>query len=152
VVAENVFDEKITLRHTADFGANPNDLIFQWWYREEDGTDQQTPNIVPDKWLIFPDPDGNDGLGMSEISLAGAGAVLLVDNLFYVRYRHKNSNPDDQTSWSQWAGAANSRPELYIPQLAEGWVKRVLNGINPFEARISSFYNSDSPATGVCKV
>jgi hypothetical protein len=152
IFSDNVFDEKITLRHTADFGANPNDLIFQWWYREEDGTDQQTPNIVPDKWLIFPDPEGNDGLGMSEISLAGAGAVLLVDNLFYVRYRHKNSNPDDPTSWSQWAGAANSRPELYIPQLAEGWVKRVLNGINPFEARISSFYNSDSPATYVSMI
>jgi hypothetical protein len=152
VFSDNVFDEKITLRHSADFGANPNDLIFQWWYREEDGTDQATPEIMPDKWLIFPDPDGNDGVGMSEISLSGAGAVLLVDNLFYVRYRHKDSNPDIAASWSQWAGAANSRPEKYIPQLAEGWVKRVMNGINPFEARINSFYNSDSPATYVSMI
>ncbi|MBF0451225.1 MAG: hypothetical protein HQK75_11025 [Candidatus Magnetomorum sp.] len=152
VFSENVFDEKITLRHSADFGANPNDLIFQWWYREEDGTDPLTPDIVPDKWLIFPDPDGNDAVGMSEISLAGAGSVLLVDNVFYVRYRHKDSDPDDPASWSQWAGAANSSPEKYIPQLAEGWVKRVMNGINPFEARISSFYNSDSPATYVSMI
>ncbi|KPA10085.1 conserved hypothetical protein, secreted [Candidatus Magnetomorum sp. HK-1] len=152
VYSDNVFDEKITLRHSADFGAKPNDLIFQWWYREEDGTDQLTPDIIPDKWLIFPDPEGNDGVGMSEISLSGAGAVLLVDNQFFVRYRHKFSDPDDPTSWSQWAGAANSRPEKYIPQLAEGWVKRVLNGINPFEARISSFYNTDSPATYVSMI
>ncbi|ETR73548.1 MAG: hypothetical protein OMM_00861 [Candidatus Magnetoglobus multicellularis str. Araruama] len=152
IFSENVFDEKITLRHTSDFGANPDDLVFQWWYREEDGSDQPTPNIVPDKWLIFPDPEGNDGVGMAEISLSGAGAVLLVDNLFYVRYRHKDSNPDDSSSWSQWAGAANSNPERYIPQLAEGWVKRVLNGINPFEARISNFYNTDSPATYVSMI
>jgi hypothetical protein len=152
VFSDNVFDEKMTLRHSADFGANPNDLIFQWWYREEDGTDQPTPEIEPDKWLIFPDPDGNDGVGMSEISIAGSGAVLLVDNVFYVRYRHKDSNPDNINAWSQWAGAANSSPNDYIPQLAEGWVKRVLNGINPFEARINNFYNSSNPATFVSMI
>ncbi|KPA14814.1 conserved hypothetical protein, secreted [Candidatus Magnetomorum sp. HK-1] len=152
VYSDNVFDEKIILRHTADFGANPNDLIFQWWYREEDGNDQPTPNSAPSKWLIFPDSTGQDGLGMSEVSLAGAGAVLLVDNLFYCRYRHKDSNPDNPSSWSNWAGSANSSPEKYQPQLAEGWVKRVLNGINPFEARIKNFYNSDSPATYISMI
>jgi len=152
VYSDNVFDEKITLRHSADFGGNPDDLFFQWWYREEDGTSQQTPEFVPDKWLIFPDPSGQSGLGMSEISLAGAGAVLLVDNLFYVRYRHQNSNPDDAGAWSQWAGAANSKPDYYRPQLAEGWVKRVMNGINPFEARIKNFNNIDNPATYVSMI
>jgi len=152
VYSDNVFDEKLTLRHSADFGADPDDLIFQWWYREQDGIDQPTPDLKPDKWLIFPDSTGKNGLGMSEISLAGAGAVLLVDNSFYTRYRHQNSDPDDPNSWSDWAGAANSSPELYQPQLAEGWVKRVVNGINPFEARISSFYNSESPATYVSMV
>ncbi|KPA17217.1 conserved hypothetical protein, secreted [Candidatus Magnetomorum sp. HK-1] len=152
VFSDNVFDEKITLRHSADFGANPNDLIFQWWYREENGTEQPTPDYAPSKWLIFPDPTGQDGLGMSEVSLVGAGAVLLVDNLFYCRYRHKNSNPDNPLSWSNWAGSANSSPEKYQPQLAEGWVKRVLNGINPFEARIKNFYNSDSPATYISMI
>ncbi|KPA16622.1 conserved hypothetical protein, secreted, partial [Candidatus Magnetomorum sp. HK-1] len=152
VYSDNVFDEKITLRHSADFGANPNDLIFQWWYREEDGTDKPTPNDAPSKWLIFPDPTGEEGLGMSEVSLVGAGAVLLVDNLFYCRYRHVNSNADNPASWSDWAGAANSSPEKYQPQLADGWVKRVLNGINPFEARIKNFYNSDSPATYISMI
>ena len=152
VFSDNVFDEKITLRHSADFGADPNDLLFQWWYREQDGTTRPTPDLQPDKWLIFPDPSGKQGQGMSEISFAGAGAVLLVDNLFYTRYRHVNSDPDDPNSWSDWAGAANSSPELYQPQLAEGWVKRVINGINPFEARINSFYNSETPATYVSMI
>ena len=53
----------------------------------------------------------------------------------------------------QWAGAANS-PQLqangsrrYIPQLVMGWVKRVLDQINPYEARFSATFNGDAPAT-----
>ncbi len=160
VYSDNVFDEKITLRHTADFGADPNELMFQWWYREEDGTDQPTPDTMPDKWKVFPDPIGDNGLGMSEISLAGAGAALLTDNLFFCRYRHKDSSPDSADSWSNWAGAANSRPpkegenaaDTYQAQLAEGWIKRVLNAVNPFEARIRDFSTSDNPATYVSMI
>ncbi|MBF0452065.1 MAG: hypothetical protein HQK75_15285 [Candidatus Magnetomorum sp.] len=160
VFSENVFDEKITLRHTSDFGGELNDLVFQWWYREEDGTDQPPPIVKADKWKIFPDLSGNNGQGMGEISMAGAGAVLLVDNLFFVRYRHKNSDPNLPESWSILAGAANSRPpgldenpaDTFQPQLAEGWVKRVLNAVNPFEARIKDFNNIDSPATYVSMI
>ena len=53
----------------------------------------------------------------------------------------------------QWAGAANS-PQLqadgsrrFIPQLVMGWVKRVLDRINPYEARFSRTFDGDSPAT-----
>ena len=53
----------------------------------------------------------------------------------------------------QWAGAANS-PQLqasgakrYVPQLVMGWVKRVLDRINPYEARYSDFFGNESPAT-----
>ena len=34
--------------------------------------------------------------------------------------------------WSQWT----------TPQLAEGWIKRVLKGINPFNQRITDLYNT----------
>ncbi|MEO5332811.1 MAG: LamG domain-containing protein [Magnetococcus sp. YQC-5] len=149
VLSDNAFDEKITLRHTADFGANPNDIIFQWWYRENDGNTPPTPDLDPTKWKLFTDPTGQNGLGMSEINLAGAGAVLLADNNFFVRYRHKNSLA---TTWTQLAGAANSRPDAYKPQLAEGWIKRVLFQLNPFEARIKNFSNSDAPATYVSMI
>jgi hypothetical protein len=153
IESDNVFDEKITLRHTADFGANPDDLRFEWWYREEDGTDQPPPGLAQSGvWSLFPDNSGLNGLGMNEICMAGTGKILLVDNLFFVRYRHKNS-PDSNESWSQWAGAANNYPEkgIYQPQLAYGWVKRVITGINPFEARISDF-SGDAPATYVSMI
>ena len=53
-----------------------------------------------------------------------------------------------------WAGAGNSTPQDlnqdgmpdYKPQLAEGWIKRVLDAVNPYEARINDF-SGDNPAT-----
>ncbi|ETR71243.1 MAG: PA14 domain protein [Candidatus Magnetoglobus multicellularis str. Araruama] len=154
IFSENVFDEKIVLRHTADFGANTEDLVFVWYYREEDGTEEAPPNPPASmgKWKQLE--------GGLEYNLAGAGSALLVDNLFFCRYHHKNIGANQQIIWSDWAGAANSRPpqsgedpaETYQPQLAEGWVKRVINGINPFEARVQDFSNIDSPATYVSMI
>ena len=33
------------------------------------------------------------------------------------------------------------RPDR-VPQLAEGWVKRVLDGLNPFDQRVEDFHQS----------
>lgn len=145
------FDEKITLRHSADFGGNAADLDFEWYYRPDDGKTFPPPDTAPvGTWALFADPTGKQGRGLQEINLGGAGAVTLTDNRFFVRWKHRNSSV-----WSQWAGAANSRPpatgelaqNTYVPQLAEGWVKRVLAGINPFDSRITDFRNNGTPAT-----
>ena len=149
----NPFDEKLTLRHSGDFGANAETLIFEWYYKSDDGA-VVAPPVPPNDmgpWQLFADVSGRNGLGMSEINLAGAGSVTLTDNRFFVRWRHK----DAAEVWSQWAGAANSRPpatnevakDTYIPQLAEGWIKRVTGAINPFDARITDFRNNSTPAT-----
>lgn len=154
---ENVFDEKLTLRHTADFGGDANDLFFEWFYREEDGRDLNPPGInLPTEgtptgadWTVFA-----SGNGLNEIQLSGASPATLTDNVFYVRYRHK----DDSDNWSAWGGAANSRePKVtspaaavdiaYVAQLAPGWIKRVADGVNLFDARIRDFRNNNSPAT-----
>ncbi|MCI0540885.1 MAG: hypothetical protein L0Z50_37265, partial [Verrucomicrobiales bacterium] len=184
ILSNNVFDEKITLRHTGDFGANGDDIVYQWFYREENG---QSAPLPPDSaWKIFTDQSNNStkGLGMYQITLEGSGGLLLADNLLFVRYRHKDDVPADGnnsvdwngTEWNrdgasfrdplqrdangnadpanpirfggQWAGAANSPTvELeYRGQLASGWIKRVLDRVNPYEARINDFRNNDSPA------
>ncbi len=108
-------------------------------------------------------------LGLHSIVFEGSPEVVLADKLVLMRYRHK-----DETDWKlvpfeitnpvaewqpgtpapfQWAGAANS-PQLqadgskrYIPQLVMGWVKRVLDRINPYEARYNDFFSNESPAT-----
>lgn len=167
VLADNVFDEKITLKHSGDFGGEMDKLVFEWWYREEDGIRQEPPRVysdpacslqeklpnpaLPGTWSLFSDLSGKNGLGMNEIVMAGTGHVLLVDNLFFSRYRHQLCDPTTtENCWSGWAGAANNRscdtPPDYRAQLVEGWVKRVVKAVNPFDARMDEF-SGDSPAT-----
>jgi len=160
ILSDNVFDENIILRHTGDFGANADDLVFEWWYRPEDGTDARPPDVEPGRWKLFADPSGRRGQGFFQLTLKGnpsAPEVLLADTLFFVRYRHKN-DPHVGINWPanlyQWAGAGNSSPKDlnedgfpdYLPQLAQGWVKRVLDAVNPYEARIREF-EGDNPST-----
>lgn len=113
-------------------------------------------------------------LGLNSIVLEGRPDVVLADKLVLVRYRHKDEAnwklvpfefANASTAWKpgnipvvspapfQWAGAANS-PQLqadgskrYVPQLVMGWVKRVLDRINPYEARYTDFFSNESPAT-----
>ena len=89
----------------------------------------------------------------------------LADGTTVAEERWRHVKPEDQEpDWAppsdqdprvpfQWAGAANS-PQLqadgsrrYIPQLVMGWVKRILDQINPYEARFSATFNGDAPAT-----
>ena len=182
ILSDNAFEEKAILRHTGDFGTHTNDLVYQWFIREEDGTEQPVPQAMsPDPWQYF----SKSGLGKFQVSLEGTGPVILRDNLVFVRYRHvseigylaaqdratstggyasKNVNdvkwaePSGKTRWDsyytdktsstidgrgykatgEWAGAGNS-PDVdgkFRPQLVMGWVKRILDAINPYEARM----------------
>ena len=161
IYPDNVFDEKITVRHTGDFGSDVDSLYFEWRYREEDGRTLNPPGVTlptagtpgVGDWQLFA---GDTGL--NEIQLAGASAALLTDNLFFCRYRHKDADGNVASNWSQWSGAANSRPPnasspsavtdaAYVAQLVAGWVKRVTDAVNVFDARISDFRNNDAPAT-----
>ncbi len=158
ILPPNVFDEKITLRHTADFGGNVDSVAFAWLStREEDGTVQ--PGDVPPGggsspvWNAFATADGTPGL--NQIDLQSNPSLLLADNLVFVRYRFGQDLPANTARWSDWAGAANSTPRDlngdsrpdFRAQLASGWVKRVLDAINPYEARVRDFSKSSSPAT-----
>ncbi len=174
ILSDNVFDENMTLRHTGDFGANAQDLFFEWWYRVDDGSlNVPPPDLVPasqtNPWKLFPDTSGAGGRGNFEILLMGnpnAPEVLLADTFWFVRYRHLNDAVDG-TDWNvpqpdledsvnfTWAGAGNSDPfndfdfdgfPDFRAQLAFGWIKRVLDAVNPYEARIRDFEN-DNPST-----
>lgn len=184
VEAKNVFDEKVNLKHTGDFGGRTDNVYYQWWVRDVASLQSVGLPGTDSGWQIF-----QQGLGLNTIEFNGRPDVMLSDKLFFVRYGESNelNNVDgvvnvvtDDTStatvddrswravdfnndtWSraasaavpyQWAGAANS-PQLqadgskkYVPQLVMGWVKRVLDRVNPYEARYTDFYSSTSPAT-----
>ena len=167
VESDNVFDENLVLRHTGDFGANADELRFEWWYRFDDGSldvpppDRLAPG-TPNPWKLFPDPTGRGGQGRYQITLAGNPNVpeaLLADSFWFVRYRHEQDEVNG-TNWKkqqldgspevnfEWAGAGNSDPVNgdYKAQLAQGWIKRVLDAVNPYEARIRDF-EGDNPST-----
>ncbi len=174
IESDNVFDENLVLRHTGDFGANADALYFEWWYRPDDGSlNVPPPDLIPsgqtNPWKIFGDPSGRRGRGRYEITLKGnpnAPETLIADTWWFVRYRHRNDVVAD-TDWEEpqpdgadrvnftWAGAGNSDPfndfdadgfPDFRAQLAMGWIKRVLDAVNPYEARIRAF-DGESPAT-----
>ncbi len=170
VLSDNVFDENIVLRHQGDFGAHADKLVFEWYYRPDDGSlNVLPPDLIeagkPNPWKIFPDLSGKQGAGRYEIMLKGnpnAPEALLADTWWFCRYRHENDVVED-TDWGEgddrvnytWAGAGNSDPfndfDLngypdFKAQLAMGWIKRVLDAVNPYEARIRDF-EGDNPST-----
>jgi len=176
VESDNVFDENLVLRHTGDFGANADKLFFEWWYRPDDGSlNVPPPDLLKpgqtNPWKLFPDATGKRGQGLFQITLKGnpnAPEALLADTFWFVRYRHTNDNVEG-TNWKvpqddnspqvnfTWAGAGNSDPfndfdgdgiKDYRAQLASGWIKRVLDAVNPFEARIRDF-EGENPSTRV---
>ena len=174
VLSDNVFDENVVMRHTGEFGGNADDLVFEWWYRPDDGSLNVAPPYIVDQnsatpWLLFPDLSGDQGRGRFEILLKGnpnTPETLIADSWWFARYRHKNDtvagtdwykpqqNGDDQVNF-EWAGAGNNDPfndfDLdgypdYRAQLSSGWIKRVLDAVNPYEARIRDF-EGDNPST-----
>jgi hypothetical protein len=71
--------------------------------------------------------------GKNRHIIGGAGLLTLTDNFFTVRYRpNKSGMAGYGAGWSQWVD----------PMLAEGWIKRALAGINPFNQRITDLYNN----------
>jgi probable HAF family extracellular repeat protein len=148
---DNVLDERVTLRHRADFTGVPENFAFQWFY-QLDGQEVD-PTILPETdsfgevtdargWTPYP-IQPPDGVGVNDITL-GTGTesavVTLSDTWFLSRYGIRGS--DGSTRWSRWIGepSGNSEPRA---MLVEGWIKRVLAGINLFSQRSSDFDNHE---------
>ncbi|MFH1499321.1 MAG: hypothetical protein ABII82_16030, partial [Verrucomicrobiota bacterium] len=72
-------------------------------------------------------------VGGSADSPLGTPLLVFSDNYFTVRYRPKAGVPTVAGSdWSRWM----------TPKLVESWIKRALDGINPFTQRTDDLYNN----------
>lgn len=175
VLSTNPLDENVILAHTGDFGGNADGLVYEWWYRPDDGSlNVQPPFVVNQReagpWKLFADRSGAGGKGQNTLLLKGspnAPEALLADSWWFVRYRHEKDNaansnwfvPQDNGDPKvnfEWAGAGNNDPfndfnmdgyPDYLAQLNMGWIKRVLDVLNPYEARINDF-TGDAPVSG----
>ncbi len=75
--------------------------------------------------------------GKNRHTIEGTSILTLSDNWIVMRYRAKNSESaayEVDGGWSKWTE----------PQLAEGWIKRVLAGINPFQQRVKDLFNHET--------
>lgn len=80
-------------------------------------------------WLSLDTTQYQDGVR----AIVGGTADVrsLSDNYLTMRYVLRSAR-SDTNRWSQWTE----------PQLAEGWIKRVLKGINPFNQRVTDLFNN----------
>jgi hypothetical protein len=129
LLASNPLDEQVTLRHSGDYAGKPELYEFQWRYGFPTGGTNPTitgANIntasSTSTWLK---PDGSLGgsilVGGSPTATISNPAVLMGDTYFTLNYRKVGG------TWSGWTP----------PVLVEGWIKRVLAKINPFNQRMS---------------
>lgn len=141
------FNEKMVMQHTVDGGGRPELLIYQWQWSAD--YDPSEPELAT--WNDYNAPSGYaNGIGLREVIIEGASPFTLADSWWRVRYRgyvncpciagncNQGADPwpahliNDGTSVSDWSD----------PQLAEGWIKRVIRGINPFDQRVADFHSS----------
>ncbi|MES2923510.1 MAG: LamG-like jellyroll fold domain-containing protein [Verrucomicrobiota bacterium] len=141
--SDNVFDQKLTLRHSGDFGGEPQNFEFEWYFRpSSNGSVLPGSGSDPgvDGWTKFQSPPpGPPSLGLNDITLGDGGTsnlLILADNYYICRYRRD----DGVSPWSDWIGNALERKAQFV----EGWVGRVRNGLNPFEARSADFHKDET--------
>ena len=130
IESDNPFDEKLTLRHSGDFGGKADGYVFEW--RTLPPVDGLPPDRPAEQWATYGTSPAT-GLGAFDLTITGPGLFTLTDNYFICRYRPVAAPicaaAENPQGWSEWTA----------PMLAEGWIKRVLRGINPFEQKFKSY-------------
>jgi hypothetical protein len=151
VLSQDPLDEKITLRHSADFGGDPDGLVFEW-YVKQDNAGRPDPLDVPPAgggsgWLVL-----DSGLGLNSITIEGSGIRTLADHWAYCRYRRATAGemtaaglavrdnlfPDSLGGYAGDPAYVSKNAPMFVP----GWIKRVLEGITPFEQRVKDFHQA----------
>lgn len=124
ILSENPLNEQLTLQHSADLGGKADEYEYEW-------------KIAPPVDGFPPLEDSSmsayqslaTASGLTRYTLGSSGIQGLIDNYVVLRYRPTKTSHPLYNQWSEWVR----------PALAEGWVKRVLAGINPFNQRITSY-------------
>lgn len=126
LLSPNPLDKQLTLKYTADFAGQPENFEFEWNYADPDNG--SAPEEDSGNWLYYAQSNG-----LHYTAVGDEGVFGLSDH--YLRCRYRALEPEVQsvvgTNWSSWTP----------PQLAEGWIKRAMKEINPFEQRIRDYMN-----------
>ncbi|MDB4712659.1 hypothetical protein OAF43_00380 [bacterium] len=95
-------------------------------------TVQDQTSVAGSQWKALEPKRYSDGV--RAVIGGEADVQALSDNYLTMRYKAKDSTnyPAESKQYSLWTE----------PQLAEGWIKRVLAGINPFHQRVKNLFNN----------
>jgi hypothetical protein len=140
VPSDNVFEEALTLRFSGDFAGDPAlfGVDFEWWYQPDTAGQPNAPASEPpaSPWMLHTSETGAIDITIRDPRLT------LSDNWFMVRYKNPRfAACGNDIEPSDWAGDPNTDPARAM--LATGWVKRVVDGVNPFDQRVSDFRESE---------
>jgi hypothetical protein len=124
---ENPLSEVSSFQHNADLAGRFDEYEYEWKISPPvDGSYPATDSSMSLYQALI------SGRDISRYTLGGSGIQGLVDNYIVLRYRPKSASHPLYDVWSEWTE----------PALAEGWIKRVLAKINPFNQRVTDLYNN----------
>ncbi len=142
ILSDSPLAEKVTLQQVIDLASLTENYDVQW--KTGAPVDGLAPAVDP-----FNDNPGTGWLDMDTAkfeekirSIVGdtADVQSLSDQHIIMRYR---ANLDTHASWIDDGNGVNINwSEWTEPVLVEGWIKRVLAGINPFNQRTSDLFNN----------
>ncbi|MFT4588097.1 MAG: hypothetical protein ACI9VS_001517 [Candidatus Binatia bacterium] len=139
IQSSNPLSEKLTLQQVTDLAANPGNFVFDWRYAPPvDGLPEPVAFTSDDPgsaWLALDTADYPDGIRANWGD--GASVKTLSDNYLIMRYGQKDGM-GGVLRYSTWTE----------PALAEGWIKRVLAGINPFNQRVTDLFSNQVSTSG----
>ncbi|WP_309384673.1 hypothetical protein [Cerasicoccus frondis] len=146
---ENLLAESCYVRHRSDFGGRADELYFEWWWQEyaseNNAAGKSHPAIVVGDdagpggtWLKIA-----EGYGLNRLAIE-SGTEVLSDGWLLVRYNGLETDAISVDDWFGYAGDAQGTTSDPYPHFLKGWVKRVLENINPFEQRFSDFHSSET--------
>ena len=136
IYAGNPLDEQVTFQHSPDLAGKFSNYQYEWFISAPvDGAPLPVPTDPSGQldagWIPLESKKTN-GMGEHIYTLGGSGIQALSDNYVTMRYRSTHA---DHPAVNQWS-------DYMVPQLAEGWIKRVLAGINPFNQRVTDMLNN----------
>lgn len=127
IASANPLSELITFQHTADLAGRADEFDYEWKIAAPVDGFPPVIDATMSRYLAL-----DNGPELPRYTLGGAGIQALGDNYVVMRYRPTETNHPLYNVWSRWT----------VPTLAEGWIKRVLAGINPFNQRITDLFNN----------
>lgn len=127
IAADNPLSELTTFQHTADLAGKFDEFEYEWKIASPVDGVPPAADATMSRYLALA-----SGTDLPRYVLGGAGIQALADNYITMRYRPVNTEHPLYGVWSDWT----------TPQLAEGWIKRVLAGINPFSQRLTDLFNN----------